>query len=344
MRMGGMGDILLATPSVRALAQHFNTTDIDWIVGRGMGAALQGIGYLRNVREWDKTGPDAHAVNFARFLFGLKRENYDLFVNFHPGIKTFLMAAFAGATQTITFSKDQRFQADGKIRHAVEDFAKELAPLGIGLPCPKERYLDWHTPLEAQINAAKILCEAGKESDEKLVLINPAASHEVNRWPASRIAAFLEAADEAFGARVRLGIIGGPSDKKLAAHILEHVRPIVRARILDLAGKLSVKELGAVLERTDVFVTGDTGPMHIASAVGTPIVALFGPADPDRTGPVGPQGRDLIVVNRDGLNCVPCRKRTCRRGDTACMTELPEAKVLQNVRRLLERDVPRGIK
>ena len=99
---------------------------------------------------------------------------------------------------------------------------------------------------------------------------------------------------------------------------------------------MSIKELGVVLERADVLVTADTGPMHIAAAVGTPIVALFGPADPNRTGPVGPKGRDLVVVNRDGLDCVPCRKRYCRRGDTACMTELPVLRVLAAVHRQLE--------
>ena len=335
VRMGGMGDILLATPSVRALSQHFQTTEIDWIVGHGMAPALEGISYLRRVREYNKKGADAHPVNTLRFLTELRRENYDLFVNFHPGLKTFLMAGFAGAGTTLTFHKNQRFQADGKIRHAVEDFAKELAPLGIGLPCPKERYLDWFTPLEARVRANQILREKGVGSEAKLILVNPAASHEVNRWPAPRLAAFLEQAVSEFGAGVRVGLIGGPSDKKIADKILQQTSEAVRCQIVNLAGELSVKELGAVLERTAVFVTGDTGPMHIASAVGTPIVALFGPADPDRTGPVGPKGRDLVVVNRDGLDCVPCRKRTCRRGDTACMTDLPAARVLASVRQIL---------
>ena len=81
-----------------------------------------------------------------------------------------------------------------------------------------------------------------------------------------------------------------------------------------------------------VFVTPDTGPMHIASALGTPMVVLSGAADPDRTGPMS--RRDLVVINRE-LSCVPCRERYCKRGDIACMTQMPVDWVMDAVRRRL---------
>ncbi len=343
VRMGGMGDILLATPSVRALSRHFDTTEIDFVVGKGMGAALTGIPYLRRVIEWDKKGDDTRPDKWLAFLMDLRRQRYDLFVNFHPSVKTFLMAAFSGAPRRITFRKDQRIQNDGHIRHAVEDFAKELAPLGIGLPSTSERYLDWCMPDAARVRANELLTEAGVGASDKLVLINPAASHLVNRWPKNHIAALIRGASRDLGPNVRVGLIGGPLDIPLAAKVVDRVAEDARPGLINWAGKLSIKELGAILERADVLVTGDTGPMHIAAAVGTPIVALFGPADPDRTGPVNhiglrtPRGQSLVVVNRDGLDCVPCRKRYCRRGDTACMTQLPALRVLEAVRQQLQR-------
>jgi ADP-heptose:LPS heptosyltransferase len=104
--------------------------------------------------------------------------------------------------------------------------------------------------------------------------------------------------------------------------------------VLNLAARLKIKETGALLARTNVLVTPDTGPMHIASALGTPMVVLSGAADPDRTGPLSP--RDLVVINRE-LPCVPCGDRTCRRGDIACMTQMPVDWVMEAVRRRLGR-------
>ena len=198
-------------------------------------------------------------------------------------------------------------------------------------------------PNEARIRVSERLTEAGVGANDKLVLVNPAASHLVNRWPKDHIAALIRGASHDLGPNVRVGLIGGPMDIPLADKVVDRVADDTRAGLINWAGKLSIKELGAVLERADVLVTGDTGPMHIAAAVGTPIVALFGPADPDRTGPVNhaglraPRGQSLVVVNREGLTCVPCRKRYCRRGDTACMTQLSAARVLEAVKEIVER-------
>jgi ADP-heptose:LPS heptosyltransferase len=103
-------------------------------------------------------------------------------------------------------------------------------------------------------------------------------------------------------------------------------------RVANLSGRLSVKELGALLSRANCVVTGDTGPLHIASAVKAPIVCLSGAADPDRTGPLNP--RDLVVINRD-LACVPCQGRTCARRDIACMNQMPIEWVMTAVRQRL---------
>jgi ADP-heptose:LPS heptosyltransferase len=81
------------------------------------------------------------------------------------------------------------------------------------------------------------------------------------------------------------------------------------ARPLDLSGKLDILQLGAVLEQCSAVVSGDTGPMHVATAVGTPVIGLFGPTDPARTGPIG---RGHTVLQAPGVDCVPCRDRTCR--------------------------------
>ncbi len=334
VRMGGMGDILLATPAVRALSRHFtdadgNAPDIDFIVGRGMKDALTGISYIRNIIEFDKKGAHRRPAAFASFLREVKQARYDLFVNFHPSVKTFLMAVASGAPSVLTFRKDRRRQPDtGRVRHAVDDFTKELRPLGIAHV--DDRRLDFVVPDAAHAAVNSLLQAEGIDERTPLVAVNPAASHEVNRWGMEKFVGLFEN----IAARmpgVRLVLTGGPGDVPLVNEIFEATDP--EARIINLAGRVSIKELGALLARADVFVTGDTGPMHIASAVGTPLVALFGPADPDRTGPIG--ARHLVVVHNEGLSCVPCQLRYCARGDHACMADLSVERVVDAVRRQL---------
>ncbi len=100
-------------------------------------------------------------------------------------------------------------------------------------------------------------------------------------------------------------LVGGPDDVLLCEEITAKaaLKPLV------LAGKTTLLQLAALLKQSDVLVTGDTGPMHIATAVGTPVVALFGAADPARTGPVGDRHR---IVQAAEVVCVPCRSRVCR--------------------------------
>jgi ADP-heptose:LPS heptosyltransferase len=328
VRFGGMGDILLATPAVRALSRHFGTTEIDFIVGKGMADALTGIPYIRRVITFNKDGKDARAGNFVRFLGELRKERYDLFLNLHPSAKTVAMALASGAPRVLTFRKDRRKQPDtGRVRHAIDDFTKELAPLGIG-PVT-DRRMDFFVPAEAHEKVAVLLASEGIGPGDPLLVANPAATRDINRWPPDRFAALFDRLAAELPA-LRLVLSGGPKDKDLAAEVLGGLKP--GTRVVDLAGRVSVKELGALLARADVVVTGDTGPLHIASAVGAPLVCLSGAADPDRTGPTAP--RDLVVINRD-LPCVPCQDRRCRRGDIACMTQMPVDWVFDAVKRRL---------
>ncbi|MBC8102316.1 MAG: glycosyltransferase family 9 protein [Cytophagales bacterium] len=329
VRLGGMGDILLATPAVRALAQHFETDEIDFVVGKGMKDALTGIPYLREVIEFDKAGPDARLARFFPFLLTLRNRRYDLFVNFHPSAKTIAMAVASGAPRVLTFKKDRRKQPEtGRVRHAVDDFSKELRPLGI--PAVPDRQMDFAVPAAATARVAALLGgEFGIAPADTLLVVNPAATRDVNRWPAEKFTELLNrlAVDLP---DVRVAISGGPTDLALVQAILRALRE--PGRVANFAGRVSIKELGALLARAHCVVTADTGPLHIASAVRAPLVCLSGAADPDRTGPLSP--RDLVVINR-ALPCIACQSRTCARGDIACMTEMPVTWVLAAVKQRL---------
>lgn len=317
VRLGGMGDILLATPTLRALAAHYPGSKIDFVVGPGMEAAVTGLPYAGRILAFDRK--KHWGAGLPGFLTTLRAEGrYELFLNFQPSLKTLTLTALAQPKQAILFKKDRRKQADtGRVRHAIDDFAKELAPLGIAVT---DRQLDFFVP-----DAARESLATKFDATVPYIAINPAGTRDINRWPPARFAQLIE---RLVAAGRRVVLLGGPGDLALAEEIVGQTS----APVENLAGKLTVKELGALLERAACVVTGDTGPLHIASAVKAPIVCLSGAADPDRTGPTRPG--DLVVINRE-LSCVPCQARSCKRGDIACMTQLPVDWVWDSIERRL---------
>ena len=330
IRFGGMGDILLATPSLRAVARAFPGVEIDFVVGGGMAEALNGHPLVRRVLTFDKRGIDSRLDHFLPFLYQLSRERYDLVVNLHPSAKSYLMAWASGAQTKLTFVKDMTVHADtGRVIHAVDDFYKELLPLGVGPLL--DRSLDFAVPDAARAGAARLLDKVGIGPHDKLLVINPAASRPLNRWPLERfreVAAFWAAQPG-----VAVAVTGAPASFKTVMDGLDEVslaREVAAGdtRIHNLAGRLSVKEFGAVLERADCLLTCDTGPMHIGAALNTPLVVLSGAADPDRTGPL--TDNSTVLIDR-ALPCVSCRDRICVRGDVKCMDNLSVDTVINAV-------------
>lgn len=330
IRFGGMGDILLATPSMRALQAAFPGIAIDFIVGGGMTDSLSGHPLVRQIWTFNKRGIDSRLDHFLPFLGQIARRRYDLVINLHPSAKSYLMAAASGAQTRLTFQKRMEVCPEtGRVAHAVDDFAKELRPLGIGaLP---DRRLDFVVPVAAHDRVKALLCELDVSPEERLLVINPAASRPLNRWPLER---FQEVAGYWAGQRgVKVAVTGAPRSFKTVMDGLDEVSLAEQAaaadpRILNLAGRLSVKEFGALLARADTLLTCDTGPMHIGAALGTPLVVLSGAADPDRTGPL--TSNSTVLIDRS-LSCVPCRDRICRRGDRLCMSNLTVPNVIAAV-------------
>jgi len=325
IRFGGAGDILMTTPTLRALAAAYPGAEIDYVVGAEMTAAIEGHPNVTRVLPFDKRGA-LSVEDYARFLSDLCWPGYDLVLNFHPNIKSCLMTAAARPKRAVFFRKTM--QRGGVVVHAIDDFAKELRK--IGLDGVDDWRLDFVVPQEAVDATAAILADAGVGPDDPLLVINPAASRPVNRWPQERFAD-VAAHFARSGAKVAVtgagrglrSIIDGLDEESLAETIAA-----ADPRIVNLAGRISLKQYGALLQRASAFLTCDTGPMHIGAAIGAPMVVLSGAADPDRTGPVTEASSVLIDYS---LPCVPCRARTCRIGGVQCMDRLAVDRVVDAV-------------
>lgn len=330
VRIGAMGDILLTTPTLRALARHYPGAQMDIIVGRDMGPVVSGLPYIHDIMEFGPRGDDTRFGPYMRFVGQVRSRGYDLFVNLQPSVKNIYLMLASGARKSVTYTKDMRVQRDtGHVRHAIDDYLKTLRPLGI--TNVRDRHMDFYVPDEARLAVDTLLAAEGIRPNEPVFMVNPGGTREINRWPPVRFSALLDRAAREMP-HLRLVLSGGRGDLERAKVIMEGIG--AGTRVVNVAGRLSIKEMGAMLQRTQAFVTADTGPLHIASAVGTPIVCLSGAADPDRTGPIG-DPNDLIVIRRD-LGCVPCRaRRECARKDIACMTGMEVDWVFEAVRRRL---------
>jgi ADP-heptose:LPS heptosyltransferase len=329
LRYGGLGDILLATPLLRVLHERFKDAAITFVTESGNLGILANSTLVQSTIGLDKATRSSIIASFAKAT-ALRKHlgEVDLFINLQPSLKSFALGLGLMPKTTWTFKKDRRTQTTtGKVRHAIDDFLNVLPG---GIPPGVDRGMEFVITQDAKESGERKLSELSIDVTSA-IMINPAGTRDINRWPPEKLAQFIEWIDNHMQGHSPV-LIGGPGDARLEEAIVGHIGRPIRS----LVGKLSLQELGAVMQSAAATVTGDTGPLHIAAAVGARIVCLSGAADPDRTGPSN-NPRDLVVINRT-LSCVPCQGRSCKRGDIACMTQMS----VESVVAALERRIKAG--
>lgn len=323
IKPGAIGDLLQMTPVVRSLKQRFPSADITLIVGsRSTAELFRHNPHVRETIVFDKKGAHRTIRALVALRRYLKEKRYDLVVNFQrSNLKTWFLASAAFPCRVLVYRKT----ASAPV-HAVRNYLETLRPLDADI---SRTELELAPGPDARSVAETVLGPARK-SDSPVVALNPGASHPVNRWPAHHFAALSDLLAREVSATVI--VVGGPDDVSLA----DEIRERAASKPLSLAGKLDLLQLAAVLERCNAVVSGDTGPMHMATAVGTPVIALFGAADPARTGPVG---RGHIVLQARDVACVPCRNRRCgNRSGLECMNKLSAKSVFNAVLAVLRKE------
>jgi ADP-heptose:LPS heptosyltransferase len=327
LRYGGLGDILLATPLLKVLKKHFSAASITFVTESGNAGILKNSTLVASTIGLDKATRASLRGSYAKGCSIRKSiGKVDLYVNLQPSLKSIALGFGLIAGATWTFKKDRRIQAStGKVRHAIDDFLNVIPG---GIPDGAERAMEFVITEDAKSSAETIANNLAIDI-AKSIVINPAGTRDINRWPPEKLAQFINWIDTDLPGYTPV-LIGGPGDVWLEEAIIGNLgRPIN-----SLVGKLTLQELGAVMQASAVTVTGDTGPLHIAAAVGARIVCLSGAADPDRTGPSN-NPLDLVVINRS-LPCVPCQGRSCNRGDIACMTQMSVESVANAVERRIK--------
>jgi len=209
-------------------------------------------------------------------------------------------------------------------QHVVEGYLRFAALLGAPTR-PVEFLIATKEEQERRVEA--LLSEAGVSKREKLVAIAPGSSWRAKSWPAERLAGVAEHISSRLGC---LPVIVGSGGDILRA---EAVLANCRSPLVNLAGKTSLKELAVLLRRCLAFVGNDSGPAHLAAAVGKPVVAVYGPTDPARVGPYGDHHITIVAA----VACRPCRRHSRAEGCShlRCLTEVSPVQVCEAVERVL---------
>ena len=341
VKTSAIGDVIHTLPALLSLRDHYPDAHIAWLVEEAAAELITGHRALNRVlvarrKTWLadlRAGRVLRALReFVQFIRILRDTHYDLVIDFQGLLKSAIWVFVARGVRKAGFDRgmhraelghvplNQRVLPVDMNQHAIERGLLLLK--GIGIPAAGIRYELPVSP-NHESEAVVLLHASGVGEQDRLVVINPMA-----RWPTKlwEPASFAAVADRLEHQGIRVVFTGGTQDR----FSIDEIGRLMESKIRRLDGRTSLKTLAAIYRRTQVLLTTDSGPMHLAAAVGTTVVALFGPTAPWRTGPYGP-GHTVL---RAGISCSPCFKKDCLTTDyeeRACMKRLSVDEVVRAV-------------
>ena len=317
-----VGDVLLTTPLFRLLREKFPHASITALVNQGTEAVLDNNPCLDHVVVLPR-GKWLQQVQFLRFI---RSRRFDCVIDLSDGDRSAFLTAISGARMKIGLNHEGRWRGMVYSRsvkgqygtmHMLDYHAQALIQLGIE---PVVRAPELNVSEDERRAANRILAKHGVR-DTKWIMLHPAARYRFKAWPPDRFAAVGDAfVKEGF----HVVIIGSENERGVADELMK----AARQPFVSLVGETTLREVAALMTHCHLFVGNDAGPMHMAAAVGCPVVALFGPTDPAVW---GPQGEHCQTIYK-GLDCRECFYPGCQRGEMSCMKLISVEEVWQLAR------------
>ena len=325
-----MGDMLFMTPAIRAIRKAYPESRIAALVPPRGTDLLARNPNLNEVIPWQESRGPAGLTHWFSLTARIRAGRFDTVFLFHKSASRAAMAALAGIPARIGERNWKRsFLLTASVPPAAKDsISKSESFLRVieadGVPADGRQYEVGLSP-EDHFAAETLLKEWGITNGERLVALHAGANWRLKRWPAESFARLGDELSRRFGARVLF--IGGTGDLPLVEKILSGMK----SRPLVAAGKTTFRELGALLTRARLLVSNDSGPLHLGIAVGTPVIALFGPTSPELTGP--PPGSNAVTLV-GSIGCpVPCYQQRCPAN--LCMSQISVEQVAQAAEKFL---------
>jgi ADP-heptose:LPS heptosyltransferase len=319
LRLERIGDLVMTLPALAELRALAPDASIDLVVGSWNHDVAKAISAVNRVETldaaWLARGSGGQGI--VPLLLQARRwraRQYDLAIGFEPDIRSNLLLAASGARRLAGFVSggggpllDVALRYDARAHTA--DNAIALVHAALGRTSPAGIGPELTLPESARLEAARLL--SGRA--EPIVAVHVSGGRAIKQWPEARFREVARTLIDRRGATILL--TGSDADRDQVDAVM---RELPAAHVVDVCGTLDLVTLAAVLDRARMIVTGDTGPMHLAAAVGTPVVAVFGPSDPARYAPRGPLDR----VVRIDLPCAPCNR--IRRPPARCVGHTPD--------------------
>lgn len=338
VRTDRVGDVVLSTPAIASLRRAYPHAYVAMVTSPAARPAVENNPFLDEAIAFDKKGPHKGLLGMWRFAWFLRKKKFDVAIVLHPTRRAHLFVWLAGIPRRIGYRRKMGFLLTDRLihdkqlgeKHEMEYVLDMLRQLGIE-PSKARPVIDFGPQASAWVSG--LLEREGISQQESLLAMHPAASCPSKMWPAERFAEVADTLAQKHGFTVV--IVAGPADSAVADAVVGRMR----SKALNLAGKTSLMQLAALLARCRLFISNDSGPVHIASAVGTPVISIFGRnqkgLSPTRWGPVGPHDRFL----HKEVGCAVCLAHRCAKG-FACLKAIGTDEVIESAEEVLRKTSP----
>ena len=343
LRLERIGDLLMVVDAVHRIRTHLPNAFIQLVVGSwndDLAKLISGVNQITilNVPWLARDDQPSSMQDTIQIAWGWREQEFDLAINFEPDIRSNALLAVSGAPQRVGYRTGggEGFLTDAldykptihtadKARCLVQHIFSGERDNAVAT----DHLLDL-LPTQVRQRADELL--GSQESHALLVGINVSGGRQIKQWPAERFAdtaSILSHEDKA-----TIVLLGSEADQSIGDAVVNNLSPSVHP--INLIGHVSLIELAGVLKRLRLLVTGDTGPMHLAASIGTPVVSIFGPSNPVRYAPLTSQRQ---IVHAD-LWCRPCNQIRCppvrcSTGTPDCLEKVSVPQVIQAIRELI---------
>ncbi|PKN51209.1 MAG: lipopolysaccharide heptosyltransferase II [Deltaproteobacteria bacterium HGW-Deltaproteobacteria-13] len=335
VKLSAIGDVIHTLPSLAALRRLYPDAHITWVIEEAAADLIKNHPHLDEVlvsgrKRWNKDFRGGQLRRplreFRSFLKTLRQRPYDLVIDFHGLFKSSIIVLLSRGKRKLGYDSMQELSGLFLNEKIPEDMNKHAV----------DRYLDFPRYLGAKIDNAQFVLPSHEEAevkvqnllrkynleDKKFIAINPVALWETKLWNNEKFARLADLIHD----QLQMKVVFTGNEKKS----IEDITSFMTTEKINLGGETSLPELACLYKKTQLVISTDSGPMHLAAAVGTPVIALFGPTDPARTGPYGPGHR----VIRTQLPCSPCFLKKCP--TKKCMEDISAGQVFATVEKMIK--------
>ncbi len=333
IRTDRIGDVLLSTPVIKALRNKYLQAYISMVVAPYAKDIVEANPYLDEVIIYDKDAKHKSWLRSLKFASRLKKRKFDLAVILHPTNRMHLLTFLSGIPRRLGYNCKFGFLNNLKKPHTKQEGLKHEAEYNLDLLSgsgvsgnPRDLFMP--VKPESEQWAKNLFASRGIKEADKLLAINPGASCPSKIWPPDNFAQVAEILAKRHNFKIL--IVSGPKD----THLADVIARKIGDKALNLSGKTSVSHLASILKRCDLFISNDSGPVHIASSLGVPVISIFGRNQPGlsprRWGPLGDKGKYL----HKSAGCIQCLAHNCKK-EFACLKAIKVEDVLSAAESIL---------